>query len=69
MKKITFNAEKNFEDLWKTFFDKYPFFKLRNVDWNRQYDIFRPKVSPDTNENELFDIFCDMLAPLNDGHV
>ena len=69
MKKITFNAEKNFEELWKTFFDRYPFFKLRNVDWNRQYDIFRPKVSPDTSEDELFDIFCDMLAPLNDGHV
>jgi carboxyl-terminal processing protease len=69
VKKITFNAEKNFEELWKTFFDRYPFFKLRNVDWNRQYDIFRPKVSPDTSENELFDIFCDMLAPLNDGHV
>jgi carboxyl-terminal processing protease len=69
VKNITYNAEKNFEELWKTFFDRYPFFNLRNVDWNRQYDIFRPKVSPDTSENELFDIFCDMLAPLNDGHV
>ena len=69
MKKIPFNAEKNFEELWKTFFDRYPFFKLRNVDWNRQYDIFRPKVASDTSEDELFDIFCDMLAPLNDGHV
>jgi len=69
VKKTPFNAEKNFEELWKTFFDRYPFFKLRNVDWNSQYDIFRPKVLPDTSEDELFDIFCDMLAPLNDGHV
>lgn len=69
MKKTTFNAEENFEKLWKTFFDRYPFFKLRNVDWKRQYDIFRPTVSADTSEDELFDIFCDMLNPLNDGHV
>ncbi|MDH4019349.1 MAG: S41 family peptidase [Xanthomonadales bacterium] len=69
MKKITFNAEENFEELWKTFFDRYPFFKLRNVDWKRQYDTFRPKVSRNTSEDELFDILCDMLAPLNDGHV
>ena len=69
MKKIAFNAEKNFEELWRTFFDRYPFFKLRNVHWNSQYDVFRPKVASDTSEDELFDIFCDMLAPLNDGHV
>ena len=69
MKKITYNAEKNFEELWKTFFDRYPFFNLRNVDWNEQYDIFRPKVTSTTGEDDLFDIFCHMLSPLNDGHV
>lgn len=69
MKKITYNAEKNFEELWKTFFDRYPFFNLRNVDWNEQYDIFRPKVTSTTSEDDLFDIFCHMLSPLNDGHV
>ena len=69
MKKTTFNAEENFEELWKTFYDRYPFFNLRNVDWNRQYDIFRPKVSSNTSEDELFDIFSHMLSPLNDGHV
>ena len=69
MRKVTYNPEKNFEELWKTFFDRYPFFKLRNVDWNSQYDVFRPKVASDTSEDELFDIFCDMLTPLNDGHV
>lgn len=63
------DAEEIFEDLWKTFFNRYPFFELRNVDWNKQYDIYRPKVKKNTNEDELFDIFCEMLAPLNDGHV
>ena len=27
------------------------------------------KLARNTSEDELFDILCDMLAPLNDGHV
>jgi Peptidase family S41/Tricorn protease C1 domain len=63
------DPEKNFEELWKTFHNRYPFFKLRKVDWNKQYDIYRPKVTRDTSDDELFDIFCRMLDPLDDGHV
>ena len=60
---------KNFEFLWKTFLDRYPFFELRKVDWKQQFEIYRAKVTNKTNDDELFEIFCDMLGPLNDGHV
>jgi carboxyl-terminal processing protease len=63
------NPEQNFEFLWKTFHKRYPFFELRSVDWKKQYDIYRPKVTSKTSDDELFDIFCQMLGPLNDGHV
>jgi hypothetical protein len=63
------NPEKNFEELWKTFHNRYPFFELRNVDWKKQYDTYRPEVTRETSNDELFDIFCQMLAPLHDGHV
>src|SRR6476620_6133604 len=63
------NPEKNFEELWKTFHNRYPFFELRNVDWKKQYDTYRSKVTRETSDDELFDIFCQMLAPLHDGHV
>ena len=63
------NPEKNFEELWETFRNRYPFFELRNVDWDRQYDTYRPKVTRQTSDDELFDIFCQMLDPLDDGHV
>src|SRR5262245_55806309 len=66
---IDHDPEGNFEALWKTFHDRYPFFELRKVDWSRQYDSYRPKVTKDTSDDRLFDIFCRMLAPLNDGHV
>jgi hypothetical protein len=63
------DPEKNFEELWETFHNRYPFFALRNVDWKKQYDNYRPKVTGETSDHELFDIFCQMLDPLNDGHV
>jgi carboxyl-terminal processing protease len=66
---IVRNPEKNFEQLWKTFRNRYPFFELRNVDWEKQYDTYRPKVTGETSDDALFDIFCQMLAPLHDGHI
>jgi hypothetical protein len=60
---------KNFEFLWETFHNRYPFFELRKVDWKQQFEIYRAKVTNRTNDDELFEIFCDMLGPLNDGHV
>ena len=49
------NLEKNFEELWKTFHNRYPFFELRNVDWKKQYHTYRSKVTRETSDDELFD--------------
>ena len=61
--------EKNFETLWKTFNERYAFFELRKVDWQKQYKTYRPKVTKETTDEELFNIMCEMLKPLKDGHV
>jgi len=66
---IEHDPEINFEALWQTFHSRYPFFELRNVDWQQQYDTYRPKVTSQTSDWELFEIFCQMLDPLDDGHV
>jgi hypothetical protein len=66
---MTSDPEKNFEVLWKTFHNRYPFFELRKVDWNRQYEIYRPQVTSETSDEELFDVLRRMLDPLDDGHV
>jgi len=63
------DPETNFEQLWNAFYRRYPFFALRKVDWITQYETYRPKVTRKTGDDELFNIFCQMLAPLNDGHV
>ena len=66
---IVRDPEKNFEALWRTFQKRYPFFALRKVDWQKQYDTYRPRVTKETGDDELFDIFRQMLDPLDDGHV
>ena len=63
------DPEKNFEEFWQTFNNRYPFFEVRKVDWKKQYETYRARVTSETNDDELFDILCEMLAPLNDGHV
>ena len=68
-KEGTNDPEANFEELWQTFHKRYAFFELREVDWKKQYEIFRPKVTKGTTDEELFGILCEMLAPLKDGHV
>ena len=63
------DPEKNFKVLWETFNKRYPFFQLRNVNWKNQRDTYRSRVTSKTSDDELFEIFCQMLDPLNDGHV
>ena len=63
------DPEKNFEEFWTTFNNRYPFFEVRNVDWKKQYETYRARVTCETSDDDLFDCLCQMLAPLNDGHV
>ena len=59
----------NFESLWNTFNERYAVFKQRGIDWNQLYDQYRPQVSNETSDDELYDILTSMLGHLNDGHV
>jgi len=61
--------EKNFEYLWKAFDRNYALFRAKNVDWKALYRVYRPKVTPQTTDDELFEIMSNMLGHLNDNHV
>lgn len=60
--------EKSFENVWQAYEDNYAFFNLYANDWKQQHDLFRKKVTPKTTENELINIFKEMLEPLSDCH-
>jgi len=58
-----------FDELWNEFNEKYANFELKKVDWKNVYDEFRPKVTDKTSEKDLFEICCQMIQTLSDGHV
>lgn len=63
------DPEGNFESLWTTFNERYAVFEQRQVDWGQLYDQYRPQVSINTSDEQLFNTITDMLSHLDDAHV
>ncbi len=64
----TNDPEINFEIFWQTYEETGILFPLTGVDWQATYDEYRPLVNQSTTSSELFEIFENMITPLNDGH-
>src|SRR5688572_13151091 len=63
------DPEAIFKNLWTTFQEEYAPFSERNVDWQAEYNTYRPMVDANTTDAELFDIISQILGTLDDGHV
>ncbi len=63
------DPEAVFEALWNTYNTDYAVFEHRGVDWQEQYDLYRPRVNPNTSDEALQAIIREMLTKLNDLHV
>ena len=61
--------EKNFEQLWRTYDRNYALFGVKNIDWDLLYKVYRPRVTPQTTDDELFDVMAALIGNLNDNHV
>lgn len=59
----------NFQALWQLIDDRYCFFEYKEIDWNRVYNSYRPRIKTRMTEEELFEILAEMLRELRDGHV
>ena len=63
----------NFEALWKIMDEHYCFFDYKHheygLDWQEVYNKYKVRVSNNMNTQQLFEVLCDMLAELRDGHV
>lgn len=66
---FTGSAIDDFELFWHAFNAHYPFFELRNKDWQQEYDDHKSQVSSTTTPEELAEIFASMLDGISDGHV
>jgi hypothetical protein len=58
-----------FDNLWKTMDSRYAMFSYKKVDWKKIYTQYRPLVSNDMDDEQLFSICTAMLDSLKDGHV
>lgn len=59
----------NFDALWNTFNENYSSFDLRGIDWNQLRDRYRPMLTKQSSETELYSVLHQMLSELHDGHV
>ncbi|TXD39458.1 S41 family peptidase [Lujinxingia vulgaris] len=61
--------ESNFEIFWESFDRHYAHFVHKDVDWDEVYRRYRPRVDSQTTDEELLEIFGEMIRYLEDGHV
>jgi len=63
----------NFEALWQIIDEHYCFFDYKGheygLDWQEVYNKYKVRVNNQMRETQLFEVLCDMLAELRDGHV
>ena len=63
----------NFEALWQILDERYCFFDYKQkeygLDWNEVYNKYKVRVNDNMNTTQLFEVLCDMLTELRDGHV
>ena len=63
----------NFEALWKIIDEHYCFLDYKQqeygLDWQQVHDKYRVRIDNSMTSKQLFEVLCDMLAELRDGHV
>ena len=59
----------NFEYFWQDYSDHYANFRVKNIDWQAQYDLYRPQLNENSTEEDLYRILVSMMELLDDGHV
>lgn len=63
------SPELNFMTLWKEFDYRYSFFEVKKINWDSLYAVYRPQVTSQTSNLDLFRIMSSLLGHLKDGHV
>ncbi len=63
----------NFEALWQLMDEHYCFFDYKKqqtgVDWDEVRERYSKKINPQMTKVQLFEVLCNMVGELKDGHV
>lgn len=63
------DPENNFGIFWNDFDQHYGLFTVRGWDWDSIYTVYRPQVTPQTTDEELWEIKRQMVEYLDDSHT
>lgn len=63
------DPEGNFEQLWKIIDEQYCFLDYKQIDWDELHEKYSQRITPDMDDDELFEVLSNMLYELKDGHV
>lgn len=58
-----------FELFYSTLKENYAFAKERNLDWERIYEDYRPRVTSKTTQHDLFNLFGEIVTMTKDQHT
>ncbi len=59
----------NFQIFWESFDRHYPFFELKQIDWNSIRATYEVQIDRHTTPEQLHGIFEEIIPILKDGHV
>ncbi len=59
----------NFDAFAAAFSAHYGFLDLHGVNWSRQVAVARSKLTSSTTDEDLFALFAEMVAPIEDSHL
>ncbi len=58
-----------YNSFWKLINENYALFSEKKIDWELIKKIYRPMITNNINDDELFDVLKKMIHHLNDNHV
>lgn len=58
-----------FEEFWAIYNEGYSLFGIKHVDWDAVYQVYRPRVTPESTDDELWTVLAEIIDLLNDLHV
>ena len=61
--------DNNFEIFWTDFDRYYAQFNIRNIDWDSVYTVYKPQISSNISDRQLFNILSEIVIAINDMHV
>lgn len=63
------NPESVFENFCQQISDNYSGKDVRLVNWDSLQKVYRPKITAQTTENQLIEVFKAMILPYSDQHL